>query len=399
MKLLYLNHNVVGTGTYLRALHLGMAMAGRGHEVTLVTTSRDRRWSAVEREERGVRVIEAPDLWFGPARTGWDPWNTLQRVLRLRRTPVDLIHAFDSRPVVALPAVVLARRAKAALVMDWADWWGRGGQIQQRSGWLVRTFFGPLETWFEESFRPVAGAHTVISNALYHRAVALGLDPARVTVIPNGCQPALIRELDRSEARAALGLVDGPFIAAHLGRLTPADMAFLMSAWRIVWQHQPGSTLVLAGRPGCTVPADLMEAGAVRVTGFVDAADRDRWLGAADACLVALPDTIGNRGRWPSKINDYLGAGRATIITDVGDAADLVRTAGLGHVTPATPEGFARGIVNAAGNRALLDESGRRARLLAEGDLAWPALAARVEAIYAGAVEGASTPRASSSGS
>ena len=102
---------------------------------------------------QGVEVVEAPDLLTGRARTGWDPWNTWRRALGLRTRSFDLVHAFDSRPVVIYPALLLQRWTGAALFMDWADWWGRGGWIHDRSGWFVRTFFGPFETWQEEAFR------------------------------------------------------------------------------------------------------------------------------------------------------------------------------------------------------------------------------------------------------
>jgi glycosyltransferase involved in cell wall biosynthesis len=386
LRLLFLNHNVVGTGTYLRALRLGDALASRGHEVTVVTTSRNNRFGLVARQEGAVRVVEAPDLWWGPARTGWDPWNTLSRLLHLRGTPMDVIHAFDGRPVVSVPAWLLSRRYGTALVMDWADWWGRGGQIQQRSGWPVRTFFGPIETWFEEAFRPIAIGHTVISRPLRDRAVNLGLDPERVVVVPNGCSPDVIPMLDRAASRAELGLAADAPLAVHLGRLTPVDMGFLMDAVRVLRSRQPDARLVLVGVPGAPVPSDLLAAGAVSVTGFVESEDKDRWLAAADICVIGLPDTVGNRARWPSKINDYLSAGRATVITDVGDAATLVRAHDLGRVTAADPAAFGEGMHAVLAARAEMAAIGARARHIAEHELAWSSLATGVERVYEAAL-------------
>jgi glycosyltransferase involved in cell wall biosynthesis len=406
LKLLYLNHNVVGTGTYLRALHLGRAMVERGHQVTLVTTSPVRRFSFHERADGGVHVVEAPDLWWGRARTGWDPWNAARRWLRLRSVAPDLVHAFDGRPVVSIPGWLLtggprqaaalrveptAEQTNAAppLVMDWADWWGRGGQIQQRSGWAVRTFFGPVETWFEEAFRGGAAAHTVISGALRDRALGLGLDPQRLLVLPNGCEPRGLQPADRVAARSGLGVPPGTSLAVHLGVLTPADMCLLTEALRLAAERLPQLRLVLVGRTGATVPQDLLDSGRVQVTGFVDAAEKDRWLGAADLCVAPLTDTIGSRGRWPSKVNDYLCAGRPTLITAVGDAAGLVRQRGLGWVTAAEPTAFAAGMLDALTNPGVAAEAGERARAVAERELAWGILGAGVEALYASAVQAA----------
>jgi glycosyltransferase involved in cell wall biosynthesis len=402
LRLLYLNHNVVGTGTYLRALHLGRAMVQRGHEVTLVTTSRDARLGFVAREEDGVRVLEAPDLWTGPARTGWDPWNVAWRVAQVRGHAPDLVHAFDGRPVVSVPAWLLKQLDGVPFVMDWADWWGRGGQIQQRSGWAVRTFFGPVETWFEEAFRPRAAAHTTISQPLRDRAVALGLSPERVLVLRNGCEPGRIRPMAREDARVRVGVPDGVQLAVHLGVMTAADMELMAGAWRRVVARNAGARLVLVGNPRVTVPGDLLAAGAVQVTGFVSDDDKNAWLSAADICVVALPDTVGNRARWPSKVNDYFCAGRPTVMTRVGDAAELIETRALGVVTGPDPEAFADGIVQALDERTAMAEAGARARALAESDFAWPVLAEQAEGLYqtaAGSAQVRGAPRGERRGS
>lgn len=382
MKMLYLNHNVIGSGTWQRASNFARALARRGHAITVVTTHPTARGGFTERELDGVRVLEAPDLWWGPARTGWDPWNTLRRVLRLRNERFDLVHAFDGRPAVSIPAMLISRRAGVPLFMDWADWWGRGGRIQERSGWPVRTFFSPIETWFEESFRTRAVATTVISAALRERSVGLGVDPGRILEIPNGCDPEGVRKLPREEARAALGLPADVPLVAHLGTLTPPEMDFLAMALRKVAERVAGFRVVLIGRPGARPPADLVASGSIRVTGFVNDLAMNQWLAAADACLVVLPDTISSRARWPGKVNDYFSAARATVITDVGAAARLVRDQRLGWVTAPTPESFANGICAALARPFEAAAAGARARHLAEHELAWRFLAERLEHFY-----------------
>ena len=107
MRMLFLNHNVVGTGTYQRCSQLARALAARGHAVTLVTTIRTERLRGSWRSDAGVRVLEAPDLFWGPGRTGWEPSNVLRRMMALRGERFDLVHAFDCRPAVILPALGL----------------------------------------------------------------------------------------------------------------------------------------------------------------------------------------------------------------------------------------------------------------------------------------------------
>src|SRR4030095_12941543 len=100
MRVLILNHNVRGRGGYVRGFQLGRELVRRGHSVTLVTTSASARYGFASGVTDGVEVIEAPDLLIGRGRTGWDPWNTLRRMLKLRDRSFDIVHAFDCRPAV-----------------------------------------------------------------------------------------------------------------------------------------------------------------------------------------------------------------------------------------------------------------------------------------------------------
>lgn len=382
MRILYLNHNPAGVGTWQRASHFGRALAARGHEVTLVTTDPRRRVGFDVRTDGSYREIRAPDLFGGPARTGWDPSNVLRRLLRLGGERPDLVHAFDSRPVVIVPALWVARRAGAALFMDWADWWGRGGRIEERSGWLVRTFFGPVETWFEERFRTHAHGTTTISRSLAERARGLGVDPRAIWTLPNGCDADGIRPIERDKARQALGEAPETPIVLHAGVLTAGDMAQLTGAMDAVGAQLPTARLVLIGNHTAPVPAEALAGGRVRVLGFVSKETLRLWLGAADVCVIPLTDTPNNRGRWPGRLNDYLASGKPTVMPAVGDAADLIVRRGAGWTSAPEAGSLARSLL-----AALRDPEGRRtagleARALATGSLAWPALAGRLEEAY-----------------
>jgi glycosyltransferase involved in cell wall biosynthesis len=384
MKVLYLNHNVVHTGTFVRAAHLGRELVAAGHEVTLITTSHARRLRGSEWDWHGVRVIEAPDLLTGSARTGWDAWNTGWRIRRLARERFDLIHAFDGRPVVILPALAAQRTSGAPLFMDWADWWGRGGTIEERSGWLVRTLFAPVETWFEERFRTGATGNTAIVESLRQRCIDLGADPARVRWLPNGCQTPSHAVPSREEARRRLGVAGVPLLL-HLGVAFAADAAFLFEAFRRVLREQPNARLALVGRFASVVPADLRHV--VTRTGFVDDTERQAWLAAADVGVVVLRDTVASRGRWPGKLSDYLTAGLPLVMPAVGQAAAYVGAAGAAALSAATPTALGDVAVRLLQDPAERSRMSEHARTLASGELAWSAVARELLAFYQGCGE------------
>ena len=382
MRLLYLNHNPAGVGTWQRASHFGRAMSRRGHEVTLVTTHPRLRVGFEVVTEGAYTEVRTPDLFGGPARAGWDPSNVLRRILRLRRTEAELVHAFDSRPVVIAPALDIVRRTGATLFMDWADWWGRGGRIQERSGWWLRTFFGPIETWFEERFRTRAQGTTTTSRALADRAASLGVDSERIWTLPNGCEDARVASISREAARRGLRFPQDDPLVLHAGVLTPADMAQLTQAVRTLAEQLPKVHLVLIGNHTAPVPAEALRSRRVHATGFVSREMLDRWLAAADLCVVPLTDTPNNRGRWPGRLNDYLTAAKPVVMPRVGDAAALIDAHGAGWICDANPESMARFMLAALRDPDARVVAGEKARALAAGPLAWPVLAERLESAY-----------------
>lgn len=374
MQLLYLNHNMRGSGTYLRAFHLAREAVARGHSVLLVTTGRKNRLHFRREVEEGIEILEAPDLLFGRGRTGWDPVNALRRIGALRGHTFDLIHAFDCRPVVIHPALRVRRWTNALLVMDWADWWGRGGWIQDRSGWAVRTFFGPIETFYEEAFRRQADGLTVISEALGHRALDLGVSAERICRIPQGCVPVTSEPIDGGAARQRLGLPDRAPVILHVGVLTPGDLRFLLTAFETIRRQVPASVLALVGRTGMAIDSDRLPPD-VRATGAVDPEVLRDWLSAADVAVVPCRDTLGNRGRWPSKVNDYLAAGCAVVMPHVGDVAELIRRERLGWTTAPDAGSFAAGVCRALADPAAAREAGDRARQVSRKLLSWQTVA------------------------
>ena len=381
MRVLFLNHNVVESGTFFRAFHFARQLVTRGCRVTLVTTSRAARLRGCSYERDGVEIFEAPDWLTGRARNGWDPYNTWVRRAFVRRHTYDIVHAFDSRPAVIHPALSAAARKTTTFVMDWADWWGKGGWIQERSGWLVRNTVGPVEAWYEEAFRMRAHGMTVASRALAERSAALGIAAERIELLPGGCEAQEVRWPARADARCQLGISPQVPLVLHIGVLTPGDYAYLRETFGHVRRNNPHAVLVLAGRTGIRVARSDPEIGA-SATGEIEDATMRAWLAAADVCVVACRDTIGNRGRWPSKVNDYLAASRAVVMPRVSDAAALIEAAAAGWTTDASANAFGAGIVHALASRAEADAAGERRRRAAEGELAWPRLTDRLVSFY-----------------
>ena len=88
-----------------RSGSMAESLVRRGHKVTLVLTSNDRRLGTEVSTSKGVRVVEAPDLLWGRLRSGWDAWDLLNRLVFLRTDDrhYDLVHCFETRPTTIYP--------------------------------------------------------------------------------------------------------------------------------------------------------------------------------------------------------------------------------------------------------------------------------------------------------
>ncbi|GIW08104.1 MAG: hypothetical protein KatS3mg060_2909 [Dehalococcoidia bacterium] len=383
MQVLFLNHNVAFSGgTFNRALQIGQILSARGHQVTLLSISPSNRWAVTEKCVEDVRLLETPDLLSGRGRTGWDPYDTLRRIGLVSKPGWDLIHAWDCRPAVILPALAAQRASSARLLIDWCDWWGRGGTIEERSGWFVRTFFGPIETFFEEAFRTRADGTTVISSALARRAERLGVPKDTIHWMPHGCDPANIKPGDRNAARARLGIPATVPVVASVGVIQGRDGALMWDTFRHVLAARPDTRLILVGNHRAKIPTDLRASGQIFETGFVSDEELADYVAAADLMLATLADTIASRGRWPSKVNYYLSAGKAIVISDVGDLPALLHEQQAAFTCAASGPELAAGVLRLLDRPDERDRLEHKARFVAETLLSWSTIIDRLEAFY-----------------
>ncbi|MEX2123302.1 MAG: glycosyltransferase family 4 protein [Woeseia sp.] len=379
LKVLFVVHNQTRKGgAYYRGLNLGVSLARHGHDATVMTIHPTERWRIVERDLDGVKLVESPDLLWGVGRTGWDPWDTLRRTLWIRKQQFDVIHTVDTRPAVSLPAVFGRRASGAAWVADWTDWWGRGGATGERDGWLVRTLIGPLEQLFEEKPRSYADGTVVISKALGERAEALGIDGRNILYLPPGADPDSIRDTPRETARTRLNLDTRGGYIGYLGNIYQRDADLLFET--LARLAGGDVKLIMVGEPGCKVHDAVKDR--VMVTGRLPFNEMLDYLSACDVLALPLSDTIANRGRWPSKINEYVAVGRPTVACDVGDVADLLRDNDIGLLVKPDSADFAARIDELLDDPERAGSMGDRAREIARTTYSQDAIADKLEGFY-----------------
>jgi len=354
--------------------------------VSLMVIANHRRFGVIESEENGVHFVESPDLLWGRLRSGWDPWDMLNRIryLKSEKGPYDLVHCFETRPASIYPAMFYCRRHKIPLVTDWNDWWGRGGIIDEFRPKWYRRLFGAIETHYEEAFRTRAAGLTVISTALVERAKGLGVPAQRICYLPGGTQPDFFQYRTKEECRERVGLSPSDPVLGFSSLDCHWDLKIVMQSLAIVAKRYPAVKLLITGGTGKSIKDMARDHGVeanVHLTGWLPRPDLPWWLGSADLFLLPFPDKVYNRGRWPNKIGEYMSLGRPTVSNPVGDIKSLFEKYDIGRLAIWEPADLAENIIYLLENPEVAHRLGENARQAAlEYD--WRVLIRRLEEFY-----------------
>jgi glycosyltransferase involved in cell wall biosynthesis len=372
--------NQTGKGTYWRAYHFARELVSRGHKVTLLSTSQKLRRKFIIQDIEGIHLVESPDTFMGSLRSGYDPWNVINRLNWLQSKEFDIVHGFETRPVVIYPAMK-AKKYHAALFLDWADWFGRGGSVEERPNSLVRNILGWVESYYEQHYRDEALGTTVINSFLRNKAIEFGVAADKVLLLRNGSDTRS-PVLDKDQARRQLGIQqDGPLIG-FVGGTYSNDAQLMADAFNLVLKKFPKAQLVLAGYFNRDIESLLDAPQAVIRSGPITSQQVHLYLSCCDLCWLPLIQSGANIGRWPFKLNDYMTAGRPTVSTDVGDLAIVIPEYNLGSITKSNPEAFAAGTINLLESPDQVESLGKSARTAAENQFEWRIITQELENFY-----------------
>jgi glycosyltransferase involved in cell wall biosynthesis len=230
---------------------------------------------------------------------------------------------------------------------------------------------------------PAAIIYNSQTSAIQHEA--LGYSRANRIVIPNGFDCSLFGpdQDARSIVRQELGLGNDAVVIGLIARYHPMKNheGFLRAA-SLVARNYPGIHFLLAGSGVTTEQPGLMkiiqqEGLDDRVTLLGERSDVARLNAALDiACSASMAEGFSNA------IGEAMASGVPCVVTDVGDNAFLIGSAGLA-VPPGSSEALAGALAElvAAGPDRRRDV-GEAARRRVEAEFSLPSVVRRYEDLY-----------------
>ena len=368
-----------------RVTNFALELSKRGHDVTVLCISEKAKIGMQVTHENGVTFVEAPDLFSGPLRSSWDPWDAFNRALFLRDKKFDITHIFETRPAVIYPTLFQLARNRSALVIDWSDWWGRGGLIQyQRPQWYQNLFEG-FETYFEENFRTRAIGTTVISRALKGRAIQLGVEESSIFQIPNGTRCDGIEVISPKQFRKKFEIPEDYFVMCDSAHDVLMGVDLIFKALKEIVKEHPKTMYFMTGRHKPRLEKMAQSIGVekhFRHFGFVPMADLNALFSCTDIFSIPYIYNNANLGRWPGRVGNYLPHGRPIVSNPVGEMKVLVEENEIGLLAEEQPKDFANKVLSLIRDPELRRQFGANARSLAENDLRWEKMTDRLENCY-----------------
>ncbi len=378
MKILYIVSNRMGRGTYWRALGYAQALTKRAHSATVLAVG-TQKWGIQTHHIDNVTVIETPDLI---PTSGYDLWDTVNRIHWSRNKQFDLIHLFENRPVTIFPGLFNSRKHQTPLFMDWCDWFGKGGSVEERSSLLLRTILRPVETYFEETFRTRAVGTTVINTVLQRKAEGLGVHTDDILYMPNIANLDHMRVQDKANVRTKLTLSENVPILGYTGAIFEKDARLMAQAFDELIKQRPDAKLLLIGYNNQPIEEWVTDKTAVIRTGFVSSEALADYVSACDMGWLTLVNNGANRGRFPMKTFDFMAAGRPLLVTDVGDLRQFVEGHQIGVVAKDSPKAIAETTLDLLDHTALQTKLGDNGRDVVTSQFNESILAEKLEAFY-----------------
>jgi glycosyltransferase involved in cell wall biosynthesis len=385
-----LNHNNQGQGTFFRCFFLAKHLSNYGNEVVLSCVSPARnaiRTKIMNTEDITIYLLAGQ---HGSSSITELPFHIIRAIINLRLAVTgrfDVIYSFSvASPTTGFPVICLRLLKtlgfyKPKIVVDWDDWWGKGGLSSiDNKGWLVES----LTTSLEVKIPRLADKVTVVSDVLRERALQAGVRPDNVYLLPNGANVKRQSREKKDKLRKKLGLPLDNLIVCYVGRaLTIFD--YLLDSIEIMKNNSPDTIVLFIAPLNILHIKKINDLGLTKTIISVGEQSYERlllYLRASDVLLLPRADNKSERANYPARLGDYMAAGRPIVTTAIGESEKVILNNKCGlSAKPNDSMEFSAKILKLLNNPQLREEMGRRGRKVAERALSWEIITKQLQDI------------------
>lgn len=261
----------------------------------------------------------------------------------VRQRKIDVVYASSPHLLAALAGWGIAVIRRRPLILEVRDLWPKVlvdmGQLSETS--LVYRGLTALENLLYRE----ADAIVVMADGSRTALIARGVDPNKISYIPNGADPAdFVPSAARDDLRAKYGFTT--FTAIYAGAHGPANgLDLLLSAADEV-QHLPIDIVLVGGGVSKDALQRIAWESGLNNVRFMDPVSKEEiadLLEASDLGLHVLADVhLFRSSVSPNKVFDYMASGTPVLTNCPGGVGDLVEGASAGLAV--MPNGLGHGL-------------------------------------------------------
>ena len=362
-----------------RHVEFCQSLVRSGHRVTILAGSKSyltgETVSQVRHEvlEPGLELIRCGTIGGGHRSFFWRTagflWFTatsLAAGLRIGR--VDLVWGTSPPLLQVASAWALARVKGVPWVFEVRDLWPA---FAVAAGVLRSRFLIALSEWLEGFLYRRADGIIVNSPGFTPHLLERGAAGEKVTLIPNGVDPAMFDPAaDGAAFRGAHDLSD-KFVALYAGAHGLSnDLGIVLAAAELL-RDVPGVAFVFVGdgkeKPGLMRQAEGLGLSNVMFLPPVAKDEMPDVLAGADCGIAILKPLPLYATTYPNKVFDYMAAGRPVVLAIDGVIRKVVEQERAGiAVPPGDPSALAEAVRRLAADRSEARRMGERGRRAVE---------------------------------
>ncbi len=279
-----------------------------------------------------AHAVEAPTTAAGEVRRVLYNQELLGHLRqRFEHHPPDLV--YERASLFGVAGLTFAREAGVPHVLELNAPLSDEQQRYRRGG-ALQGLADASEAWMLRH----TGAVLAVSTPLAAHVTALGADPARVHVVPNGVDTSRFRPLpDDGGVRARLGLGTGPVIG-FVGGLRPwHGVEMLPRAIAALRRTHPQVHALIVGDGPLRdeVAREVARLGLERHVTLVGAVPHDdipRFINTFDLAVAPYPDAPHAFYFSPLKVFEYMACGVPVVAANLGQLSEVVRHGDTGLV-------------------------------------------------------------------